>query len=364
MASLGLNRISILLVAALAVVSSPAAEVSWRNALVQAADWYRSDDAAALAESVIAYQTPHGGWPKNIDFSKPPTDRFHALREVDRAPTIDNGGTTTPLHFLARVIHARPNHDYVSAVNRGLDYLMDSQYESGGFPQYFPLRAGYYSHITYNDDAMINVLTLLRDVSIGKQTTFDFVDDARAERARRAVERGIECILRTQVRQEGKPTGWCAQHDPKTFAPAWARNFEPPSLSGHETVGIVRFLMSIESPSPEITAAIHGAVEWLRAVAVTGLRVEDFTADDGKRDRRAVPDAKARPLWARFYELGTNRPIFAGRDKIIRYDFNAIERERRTLYSYLGTWPAKLLRDEYPRWLQRHGDREKSAAVK
>ena len=55
-------------------------------------------------------------------------------------------------------------------------------------------------------------------------------------------------------------------------------------------------------------------------------------------------------LWARFYELETNRPIFIGRDKVIRDDFNEIERERRTGYNYLSDWPATLLAKDYPRW--------------
>ena len=54
----------------------------------------------------------------------------------------------------------------------------------------------------------------------------------RADRQAAAVARGIDIILRTQVRQNGELTAWCAQHDQETLEPAWARAFEPPSLSG------------------------------------------------------------------------------------------------------------------------------------
>jgi PelA/Pel-15E family pectate lyase len=200
---------------------------------------------------------------------------------------------------------------------------------------------------------MVGVLQVLRDASEGKPP-YGFVDATRRAKAADAVARGTDCILRTQVKQEGKLTVWCAQHDEFTFAPAWARNFEPPSLSGNESVGIVRFLMGIAHPSPEVIAAIEGAVAWFQAVPVHGLRVDNSPGADGKKDRRAVADPAAPVLWARFYELGTNRPIFIGRDKVIRYDFNAIERERRTGYGYLGDWPAKLLAKDYPAWRAKH----------
>ena len=80
--------------------------------------------------------------------------------------------------------------------------------------------------------------------------------------------------------------------------------------------------------------------------------MQDLTDAEG-RDRRVVDDPSADPLWARFYELGTNRPVFTGRDRIVRYNFNEIERERRVGYAYYGRWPARLLADEYPRWRSR-----------
>ena len=169
-----------------------------------------------------------------------------------------------------------------------------------------------------------------------------------------AVSRGIDVILKTQVKQNGKLTAWCAQYDEKTLAPAWGRAYEPPSLSGSESVGIVRFLMAIEKPSPDIVAAIEGAVAWFRAVAIPGLRLEDFTGADGRKDRRVVPDATAAPLWARFYELGTNRPIFLGRDSAVRYAYSEIEHERRNGYAYYGRWPASLLDTDYPKWREKH----------
>jgi len=326
------------------------APVRWNDILRQPAEWYGGAEARTVADCLLLYQTESGGWPKNTDMTQPPSAEFLASTAADhRAATIDNNGTTTQVAYLARVATATGEARYRDAALRGVDYLLASQYESGGWPQYYPLRPGYYTHITYNDNAMVRVLQVLREVSTGGEP-YASAGEARRARAATAVDKGIACILRTQVVQDGKLTAWCAQHDETTFAPAWARNFEPPTLSGSESVGLVKFLTGVEKPSPEIVAAVEGAVKWFEAVPVHGLRVDNAPGSDGQRDRHAVADPAAPVLWARFYELGTNKPVFTGRDKIIRYDFNEIERERRAGYAYFGNWPAELLAQDYPQW--------------
>lgn len=330
--------------------------VRWgADVLRQKPEWYASREARAMADSVIQHQAADGGWPKNTDLGTPPAAAgFRAGAPADvTSSTIDNNGTTLPMQFVAKVAHATGEPRYRAAFTRGFDYLLAAEYPKGGWPQFFPLREGYYSRITFNDNAMINVMTVLRDTAAGN-SPYGFVDEARRVKARAAVSRGIDVILRTQVKQNGKLTAWCAQHDERTLEPAWARNYEPPTLSGSESVGIVRFLMEIERPTPEIVAAIEGAVAWLNAVRINGLRLEQFTATDGTRDRRVVADPAAPPLWARFYTLDTNRPVFTGRDKVMRDALADIEQERRNGYAYYGTWPASLLAVDYVRWSARH----------
>ena len=329
--------------------------IRWgENVLRQKSKWYGSAEARAVADSVVQYQSPQGGWPKSTDLAKPPRtpDDIPPLGR-GRANSLDNEATTLPMAFLARVAHATGEARYRESFIRGVDYLLAAQYPNGGWPQFWPLRKGYYSRITYNDGAMIRAITILRDVA-GGQPPYDFVDAPRRERAGDAVARGIDCILRTQIKQNGELTAWCAQHDEKTLEPAWARAYEPPSLSGGESVGIVRFLMSFEEPTPEIVAAIEGAVAWFRSVAMKGVRIESIRRNDGRTERRLVLDPDAPPLWARFYELGTNRPLYLDRDSVFRYDFNEISYERRSGYRYHGTWAASLLSTGYPAWRRKH----------
>ncbi|MBS0632580.1 MAG: pectate lyase [Verrucomicrobia bacterium] len=345
----------LLLLCALATVASPRCPgaVRWSAVLRQPATWYATAEAHTVADNVLLWQTPSGGWPKNHDMTVPPAPHDLDAEDVS-APTIDNDATWTQLRFLALVEAAQPDARYRAAFQRGLDYLFAAQYANGGWPQFYPRLPGYYTHITFNDDAMTGVLELLRDVARGK-APYDKIDDATRTRAAAAVKKGLACILRCQITVNGQKTVWCAQHDEITFEPVPARTFEHESLSGSESVGVVRFLMGEENPSPEIIAAVQGAVAWFEQVKLTGIRV--IAIPDPKlphgHDRKVVADPSAPPLWARFYEIGTNRPIFGGRDTIIRYTLAEVEPERRGGYRWYVEEPAKLLEKDYPRWAAR-----------
>ncbi len=347
---------AVILVCLLLPLTAPAA-IPWSAVPRQPDAWHATAEARAIADTVLLYQTPSGGWPKNRDMTRRPALTLPAdgRNHTDiTAPTIDNNATYTQIRFLVRVNAAHSNPRYDAAVRRGLDYLFTAQYPNGGWPQFYPLLPGYYTHITFNDDAMVGVLELLRDVA-ERRAPFEKVEAAVRDRAATAVQQGIACILRCQIVVNGTKTAWCAQHDERTLAPAPARKYEHISLSGSESVGIVRFLMGVDQPSPEIIAAIRSAVTWLEKVKLTGLRVELIPAPDlpHGEDKRVVADPAAPPLWARFYEIGTNRPIFSGRDSIVRYTLAEVEAERRAGYSWYVDAPRKLLDRDYPVWAKK-----------
>jgi PelA/Pel-15E family pectate lyase len=333
------------------VTSQP---INWRESLKQSPEWYASDEAVRVADNVLLYQHDEGGWSKNIDMARVLTERERAeliKLKSETGSNIDNGATYTQLIYLARVYTARQQERHREGFLRGFDYLLKAQYDNGGWPQYYPLRKGYYSHVTFNDGAMVNVLRLLRDVA-RKRSAYRFVDEDRRLRAEKAVAKGIELILKTQVVVGGKRTVWGAQHDAATLAPAPARKFEPVSLSAGESVGVVRFLMGIDNPDARIVEAVESAVAWFKTAGVSGLRwVERRDASKpGGYAREAVNDPKATPVWARFYEIGTNRPVFAGRDGVVRYSVNEIDEERRNGYGWYVEEPAELLEKDYPAW--------------
>lgn len=342
-------------------VAKTAAPIKWRDALKQQPEWYTGVEALRVADNLLLYQREVGGWPKNIDMATPLSEKERAeLLKLkgetgkESSATIDNGATFTQLEYLARVYTAQRQERHREAFLKGLDYLLAAQYENGGWPQYYPLRKGYYTHITYNDNAMVGVLELLRDVA-RRRPDYTFVDDARRLKSEKAVARGIECILRTQVKVDGKLTVWGAQHDEVTLAPAPARKFEPISLTSRESVAVTRFLMGVERPDARVVEAVESSVAWFKASQLSGIRwieKEDKSVPGGF-ERTVVKDPQAPPLWARFYEIGTNRPIFEGRDGVVRYSVLEIEAERRNGYGWYTEEPNKLLNREYPAWHKR-----------
>lgn len=317
--------------------------------------FFATPEAARIGENVLLYQQTTGGWPKNIYMPSELSaeERQKALKNKDNInqSTIDNNATTTEIRYLSRLYLATQTERYRNAALDGIGYLLRAQYDNGGWPQFWPRNKGYYTHITYNDNAMVNVMNLLRDVAEGR-TPYTYVPDSIRQQARQAFDRGVECILNTQVRQDGRLTVWCAQHDEHTLAPAKARAYELPSLSGAESDNIVLLLMSLPHPSERVRAAIEAAVAWFRQVQIDGLRREYFTDEQGRRDYRMVPctpDEACEPLWARFYTLEDNRPFFCDRNGIPRYDLSHIGHERRNGYSWYNNAGTKVLK-KYEQW--------------
>jgi hypothetical protein len=123
-----------------------------------------------------------------------------------------------------------------------------------------------------------------------------------------------------------------------------------------ETVGIVDFLMKVEMPAPQIKASIVGAMQWLVPSKIRGFKyvdVEDKTQPKDM-DRVLVKDDVS-TVWARFYDIETNKPFFSGRDGIKRWNLGEIEIERRTGYAWYITTPQKLLNKLYPEWQKKNG---------
>lgn len=312
----------------------------------------------SVAERMLLYQRDNGGWPQPggnaINYSlliKPELRKKLLSEKKVYDTTIDDKATTREINGLLKAFSLTQNPSYLQAAERGIYYLIDAQNKAGGWGQFYPDTSGYHKHITYNDNAMIDVMKVMRGVVEAKDIYANVSPNLRPL-ALSAMEKGIRCILNTQVRQNGKLTVWCAQHDRLTLKPAKARKFELPSLSGAESVGIVNFLMAIQNPSEEIKQSIKSAVAYLTSVKITGIKVQDIDAPalpKGK-DRVVIADPKGE-VWARFYDLETNKPFFVGRDSLPKATLAEIEHERRIGYGYYGDWPKKLIEVDYPKWL-------------
>ena len=311
-----------------------------------------------IAEKMLLFQRAVGGWPKavnelKLDYQKPLTlaqakDALADSMHIDA--TFDNEATSREIKYLMAAYVKTGNPRYLAAVEKGVAYCLRAQNAKGGWPQYFPDKSLYRAQITYNDNAMVNVLNILGDIVEGKNG-FEKINPVFVPASEMAIKRAIDCIVNTQIKVNGKLTAWCTQYNPISLVPEMARKFELPSISANESVGIVRFLMRQKQPSLAVQQAINAAIEWFQAVKVNGFRYQDVAAADQPKgkDRVLVADANA-TVWARFYEIETNRPMFSGRDSQKKYDVREIEWERRVGYAWYGVWPENLLTKDFPKW--------------
>jgi PelA/Pel-15E family pectate lyase len=367
-----------LCVSALILPAQPASEPSsrpttrpqFRLTVAFVANWpdsrFDTERGRQIVENILTWQNENGGWWKGYDLttaksatrpSSEPTTGPRA-EEVERwhtVSTIDNGATYSEMRILAHAYRLWQKAEHRDAFDRGLRFLLSTQYPNGGFPQRFPLQDNYGRHITFNDDAMASVLRLLRDIADGAGDVA-LEDDETRRRSRDAYDRGIDCILNCQIKVDGRLTGWCAQHDEVTLAPAAARTYELASISGSESVGVTLLLMDISHPNDRVKQAVRGAAEWFERSKIVGkrMRMVPDASVPGGRDRKIVDDPEAPAQWARFYDIESNRPFYCGRDGVMHWSLAEIDADRRNNYQWMRPWAQPVL-DRYPKWAAENG---------
>ncbi|MEX1277412.1 MAG: pectate lyase [Bacteroidota bacterium] len=319
---------------------------------------YKPVEIKMIADNILLFQKSNGGWPKNYDMLAvlTPEQREAVLRATEELNTgFDNGATYTQVEYLARAFTATSDKRYEEACLRGIRYILSAQYPNGGWPQFFPDTSGYRKYITFNDGAMIGVMKTLQNIA-EKEPQYAFIEEELRTKVAEAFRRGVDSILRCQIREKGLLTAWCQQHDNIDFSPREARIYELPSISGQEGAEVALFLMSIRNPTPEIIAAVEAAVQWFRSSRIIGIRVEEIDAPaeqfiyhKSRSDKVVVQDPHAPAIWARFYELGTGKPLFSDRKGKRLYSMAEVERERRTGYAWYTYAPEEALR-HYPTW--------------
>ncbi|RZM10078.1 MAG: pectate lyase [Sphingomonas sp.] len=319
------------------------------------AAWYAGPQAKAIADTIVSFQTPAGGWSKNQNRAGParlPGQRFANDAETmnpdksnfdapeDRfwtfVGTLDNDATTLEMKFLTRVAQARPGASgapYRASIVKGIRYLLAAQYPNGGWPQIWPLEGGFHDGITFNDNAVAQAAMLLQ--AVARDPAYTFVPASLRSAAGAAVDRAIGVILAAQAKVGGRGAGWPQQVDALTLAPISARNYEPRSIASGETTDILLFLMR-QPPTPAIVRAVEDGIAWLKARAIYD---QAWTGKGTPEGRRIVPQKGAGPIWSRNYDLVTGQPIFGDKDQSIHDDVNGISIGRRNGYNWYGSQP-------------------------
>jgi len=331
-------------------VVPPAGRGVFGIGLDRSSKWYSSSEARRVADIIISFQTPAVGWSKNLDMTRhkraagerfahgnlskyPGEGDYDAAKDPDwnYVCTFDNDATITQLRFLAKIATAPGDKGeaYRSSFLRGLDYVLNSQYPNGGWPQVWPLQGGYHDAITFNDAAMVNTLNLLRSVA-EKRADLSFVPEDLRQKCAASLDRGLQCVLATQIIVAGQRTVWCQQNDMLTLQPTSARNYEMPCAVSGESARMLDFLLDQPNPNAEVLDAIKGATLWFERTAIRDIAFR-FNSSEG---RHVVIAPGNGPIWSRYYEIGTDRPIFGERDKTIHDDLSDISLERRNGYSW------------------------------
>lgn len=311
-----------------------------------------------LAEKMMVYQLPNGGWgkhrsdKKNVDY----TQKIDAqLLKIIKAgnndlATIDNNATSKEINGLIKAYSTTKNPAYLRSAEKGIQYLLSMQYQNGGFPQYFPNSAIYRKQVTYNDNAMINVLTVLYNISEGKEG-FDAISSQLKDKSKLALQKGIDCVLKTQVLQKGKLSIWADQYNEVSLKPEKARAFEPMSLASGESVNIVKFLM-MQPVTPEIERSIRSAIQWFKDSKIDGYTY-NVSRESGNAVR-VLSKKEGSAVWARFYDIPTNKPVFGDRDGSVKFNYEDVSEERRTGYSWYNEAGTKLIENDFPKWLKKN----------
>lgn len=269
-------------------------------------DWYGSAEAVSIADTLLAVQKTSGGWGKNIGYHCLTADDLAALKAArEERSCMDNTATYNEMRYLARVWQQTGVERFRASFEKALKMLLKAEKLRGGWSQYYPLygNGSYVDYITYNDNLMVNIMRLMHDVAVNAPQYAGMIDEDTRTRCREAFGRALDLTLRLQIDDNGVKAGWCAQYDPADNAACWARKFEPPSVSGCESMSLLSFLMSLSQPSPELQDAIISAVEWFDGHKIEDKALESYVNDRGEKDCRII-DRPGANLWGRFIQLG------------------------------------------------------------
>lgn len=305
--------------------------------------WYTSETGRRATENILSWQYEKDGWPLMNTIHKLFTGDINEAGTFGHRAALVKA-TVNELRFLSRAYKATGNERCKASIIGGLNYILEAQHDSGSWPKSYPNHVNnYMQYGTFNDDVIHDLMTFLKEVI--SSPDFTIIGKEKLEEAKEAYNRGLDFILKSQINVAGKLTAWAQQHDTVTYEPKAARAFEPIAISGGESANILLFLMDIRDPSPQIKHAIESGVRWYKEVQINGLELAYSNDDVCVRSSSNAP-----PLWARFYEIGTNKPIFAGRDGIIRYNLSEVQQERRRGYSWYNQNGTNVL-DRYTKWL-------------
>jgi hypothetical protein len=296
---------------------TPSVGLAYLAAYEATGDRYYLESARESATALVKGQLRSGGWDYRIEFDPKLRENYPYRVEKNNAKgrnvsTLDDNTTQSALRLLMRVDVALKREDRAihEATLFALESLLKAQYPNGAWPQRFdsfpdpdrfPIKKASYpatwsrtfpgkdykSFYTFNDNSLADVI----DVMLEAERLYG------DRKYRQGAEKAGDFILLAQM-PDPQP-GWAQQYD-ADMHPAWARKFEPPSITGGESQNLMRTLMTLyrETGQKKYLDPIPRALEYYK--------------------RSLLPDGKL----ARFYELKTNKPLYFTKDYQLVYRDN------------------------------------------
>ena len=305
---------------------TPSVGLAFLNAWQATSNNYYLEAARETAHALARGQLLSGGWTYSIDFSdegrRKLAYRDGGKRTARNYTTFDDDTTQCALRFLMRTDAALGFRD--TKVRDTIDYALSSilkaQYPNGawpqgydqfpdpnkfpvqkasypdGWPRVWPGASNYWLRYTLNDNALARTIETLfeADRIYGAPAAGDRFNKLGAQCRVGALMAG-DFLLRAQM-PEPQPA-WAQQYD-FGMHPSWARKFEPPSVTGGESQGVLRMLMMLytETGDGKYLEPIPRALSYLR--------------------RSRLPNGQL----ARFYELRSNKPLYFTKTYELTYD--------------------------------------------
>lgn len=243
------------------------------------------DVTTSVADLIVALQNEDGGFqvlPDNYEMSQKET----GLGSMKDVSSVYNGATTSELKYLAKYITANKPEDskYQDAFVKGIKYLLTTQHDNGGWSMNPGSGSGFNANIEVGNKAMTEVLTLLSDIAILNNQDYVFARKAmNVDEIKSAVEKGNDFIVKSQISNNNKKSGWATQYD-KSGNVTMGHTYERESVSSYTTKDVIDYLMTIHNPSQDIKDAVESAYSWLKDVKIADKEqkvVKDTSMNNG-----------------------------------------------------------------------------------
>lgn len=243
------------------------------------------DVTTSVADLIVALQNEDGGFqvlPDNYEMSQKET----GLGSMKDVSSVYNGATTSELKYLAKYITANKPEDskYQDAFVKGIKYLLTTQHDNGGWSMNPGSGSGFNANIEVGNKAMTEILTLLSDIAILNNQDYVFARKAmNVDEIKSAVEKGNDFIVKSQISNNNKKSGWATQYD-KSGNVTMGHTYERESVSSYTTKDVIDYLMTIHNPSQDIKDAVESAYSWLKDVKIADKEqkvVKDTSMNNG-----------------------------------------------------------------------------------